>query len=139
MNDIQYAVQQENLKLFADDTSVYIYDKKMDNLINKTKVELTKLQSWFQANKLTLNIEKSTYVIFHAKRKKIDNFANEIKFGDLILKRENSAKYIGIILDEKLNWNEHVQYIKKKTVKFFGIFNNMKYFVSNALARQLYY
>ena len=140
INDMQFAISDpHSLRLFADDTGKFNHDKDLKTLISKSKAMLEKLKLWFKSNKLTLNIDKSSYVIFHNRNKKICSYANEIKIGDQVIKRQESAKYIGMILDEKLTWNEHVNMIIRKIVKFFGIFNNMKSYVSSRLARQLYF
>ena len=75
------------------------------------------------------------------KTKKIPNELNYIEIEDIELKiaRSNSVKYIGLILDEKLSFNEHVSALIKSVTRFFGIFKNVKENISFKLARQLYF
>ena len=139
INDIQFATDPELLRLFADDTSNFQYDKNLQNVMTKMKVKLEALHHWLFCNKLTVNFSKTSYVIFHTKNKKIQEFANEIKIGDDIIKRECSVKYVGMIIDDTLSWKAHLQYIISKFIKFFGMFNNVKSFITSYLARQLYF
>ena len=55
------------------------------------------------------------------------------------IKRVSSAKYLGVIFDEQLMWTDHVSFVCKSLLKFFGIFNNIKHIVSKNIARQLYF
>ena len=60
--------------LFADDTSVFIKLKDIITIINTLNSELNKLHIWLHANKLTINISESHYMVFHrGKRKPGDN------------------------------------------------------------------
>ena len=64
VNDIYRAVPGENIKLFADDTNLFIFDGDSDKLTQRANNCLKDLDNWFKANKLTLNLEKTSYGIF---------------------------------------------------------------------------
>ena len=57
----------------------------------------------------------------------------------LTIMRVKSFKYLGLTLDETLNWNEHVNELCKSLIKYFGIFNHIKYKITPVVVRQLYY
>src|SRR5207248_2822434 len=61
VNDIYNAITEHDLKLFADDTNLFLVEKSFEKLEFKANVCLDKLQVWFLANRLTLNIEKTCY------------------------------------------------------------------------------
>ena len=66
--------------LFADDTSVYIEADKESDLIKTLNEELAKLNIWLNANKLTINIAKSHYMVFHRGRRiNCKRFRNNFK------------------------------------------------------------
>ena len=48
-------------------------------------------------------------------------------------------KYLGVILDGKLKWNTHIDYICASLIKYFGIFNHLKYKATKLKARQMCY
>ena len=80
VNDLPNISKVLQFYLFADDTSIYY---KSDNLLTLQKVvnrELRKVRKWLEANRLSLNISKTNYVIFHSKVSKIDEFI-KIKIG----------------------------------------------------------
>ena len=73
---------------------------------------------WIQANKLTLNTDKTHYMVFHSARikSKIDFFINNNEIAEV-----KSTKFLAIIIDDKLKWSEHIQYIKNEISKSTGI------------------
>ena len=69
----------------------------------------------FQSNKLSPNTQKTFYMVFHrAKLKTIDKSSMDIIMDNHILTKVNSIKYLGIIVDHKLNWLDHITYVKAK-------------------------
>ena len=80
--------------------------------------ELLSLTEWFNANKLSLNISKTNYMVFCPKRMQIDTVDDNSCF--LIISNEqisekNSVKFLGIHLDKHLEWTEHYKGLQKKT------------------------
>ena len=98
------------MKLFADDTNGFIFEKNYTLL--KTKIEnlLVELFKWSEDNKLTINISKTCYSIFHKAKDEVPTYLNSIKIPGIqqgiTIKREKVSRYLGIHLDELLNW-EH--------------------------------
>ena len=66
-----------------------------------------------QINKLTINHKKTEFILIT--KKKINKF--DIKINGITIKRKNSSKYLGIIIDDKLNWKNHVQNLCSKISK----------------------
>ena len=92
---------------------------------------------WIERN--GKNCSKSYFSIFHTKNKYIPDGLNDIVVDDVTIKRSASVKHIGLHIDENLNWNVHIDSLIMTLVKYFGIFNQLKDYVSNQLARKLYY
>ena len=68
----------------------------------------------FKSNKLSLNTNKTFYMIFHRSRIKCDTDSTlDIIMDNSILRKTSSLKYLGVIVDQKLNWIEHISYVKK--------------------------
>ena len=64
INDICNAIPDTKIKLFADDSNLFIYDKSITNLYYRANQSLSQLSKWFLANKLSLNVDKTCYSIF---------------------------------------------------------------------------
>ena len=109
MNDICNVSEMLFYILYADDTTVIIKDKDISILLQTLNVELS---IWLKANKLSLNAKKTYYLVFHRARIKI-NITADVIMNDTLLNRANQVKYLGIIIDHKLNWVQHITYVKK--------------------------
>ena len=83
-----------------------------ENYLN-IKVEIKSIYKWLQANKLALNADKTNLKIFDSNAK-VDNIPIKIRQDLSIVVRESkSQKYLGLIVDNKLNFYQHIEYIKK--------------------------
>ncbi len=114
--------------LFADDSQGLARGKNLSSLIKLVNTELKKWALWFRANKLKVNTSKTKFIIFHTQGKKINMQNLNILFDDnepgkedpsLIstLERVTSYKLLGVYLDEKLTFNQHIDHIKSKLTR----------------------
>ena len=62
--------------LYADDTCIYISGSDINALFDVLNIELAALLEWLNANRLTLNVDKTFYMLFHRKRIKTDNLTD---------------------------------------------------------------
>ena len=83
-------------------------------------LKLCLLNTWLKAIKLSLNVNKTSYFVFHRARIKVDN-DNSIQMNDTIINSTSHLKYIGVIIDSKLNWIPHITYVKNKIYRGIGI------------------
>ena len=82
MNDIFNASNFLFTILYADDTCVILDGKSLENLITLMNQELHLLYIWLQPNKLTLNVQKTYYIIFHRAILKLHNTTIDLQMGD---------------------------------------------------------
>ena len=80
--------------------------------------ELGKLFVWFSVNKLSLNLSKTNYILF--RNRSADTDLN-IRINTINVTRVQSSKFLGIIIDENLNWKPHIQLVKSKLSKTLSI------------------
>ena len=99
--------------LYSDDTCVLLNGKELNNLIQPMNTELDLLSSWLKSIKLSLDTHKTFFQLFHRARMKTNNSVNII-VDKCVLNKVTSIKYLGVIIDHKLNWIEHIFYVKKK-------------------------
>lgn len=95
------------------------------NLNNKR----AKVYEWLCVNKLSLNIDKSNFVIFHSKQRRTDTNV-QIIINEQQLKQEDSIKYLGIMLDSALNWKGHSSFIVKKIKRSIGILSKLRHYIN---------
>ena len=77
-------------------------------------------------------------MFFHRARLKIAN-CNDLVIDNASITRVNSAKYLGIIIDVKFNWIEHIKYIKNKIFKAIGIKYKARQYLNKSSLVKLYY
>ena len=119
VNDISNISQTLFLILFADDTNIFVTGKSIDQIIQSLNVELEKLVQWLYANKLSLNTDKTHYIIFSLRKNTVSN--SDVCINNQVIKQVTHTKFLGIYLDSKLNWAIHINYIKNKIAKGIGI------------------
>ena len=76
INDINLAVGGEKLKLYADDTNLFLHDNDLHILFTKANHSLNSLHQWFLANKLSVSLDKTVYSIFRSKVHKLEQMEN---------------------------------------------------------------
>ena len=138
VNDIKSSTNFFNFITYADDTNLFLplsSDYSDSTVIN---TELNKIATWLSANKLSLNIKKTKYIIFHSFRKQIDNIIPEIKLKDDVIEKVNSFNFLGITLDENLNWNLHINRISIKISRCIGILCKLKHFIPLYILKTIY-
>jgi uncharacterized protein (UPF0261 family) len=96
---------------FADDSNLFYKSNSLLTLQTNPNKELAEVYKWLCANKLSLNIEKSNFVIPHPRQRKIETNA-QIVVNQQLLKL--SIKYLGVTLDSKLNWKGHISFVENK-------------------------
>ena len=139
VNDIGTAVPNNKLKLFADDTNLFVYGSSFSNIEIETNLYLKQMESWFINNKLSLNIEKTCYIIFDSRRKSLNNLSLNLLINGQRIEKVSSSKYLGVIVGCSLQWSEHIEYVYKKLAKFTAIFYSLRNNVPQQCLKKLYY
>ena len=139
INDLPKCCPNGKTRLFADDTTIVFHNNNINDIISTGKLVMTQLTNWFKANKLTLNADKSSFTIFRSSRKIIPNLPDQINFLDQQINRTQHIKFLGIILDENLTWNNHINEICSKLKRLFHIFYNIRDLLSKDNIKTIYY
>ena len=139
INNIHKAVGQNNVRLFADDTALFMHNSNLNTLTVDIISKFNELNRWGISNKLTINASKTNFILFHTIIKPILSNFMEITTERMVIKRVNSFKYLGITLHEPLNWSVHVNILCESLLEYFGIFNHIKYKVTPKVARKIYH
>ena len=89
--------------------------------------ELLKIVEWLTANKLSVNIKKTNFVIFHPYQERPSHDTVNIKVYDnclnkyFNLERKEYVKYLGVMIDNHLSWKQHINYVALKINRNVGI------------------
>ena len=144
INDIVNASKVLKCFLFADDTTLLFSHKNLNIIENVINTELKLLVEWLAANKLSLNIKKCNYVIFRPYQKKINSSINirikDINSNNFIsLDNKDYVKYLGLLLDSKLSWKHHINYVSTKISKSVGLIAKVRHYIPREILISLYW
>ena len=111
---------------FADDTCLVVSNSSFSSVEQRCNAESGNLKNWWNANKLQINPNKSISIYAYPKLNK-----NEAKLKTLYNKYTlaycDSSKYLGIIIDNKLNFQSHIHAIESKVARALGILSKVRY------------
>ena len=110
--------------MFADDSNIFYSNKDplvVESVIND---ELKKLLSYCETNKLTVNFKKTHYMIIKSPKKKIPM----IKVSQI--EQKQYIKYLGVYIDQNLNWEQHIKFVLGKISKNIGIINKLRHYLN---------
>ena len=144
MNDIPNATNAFKFILFADDTDLfstfeYSIPVNRSNVSDYLNQELVKVHDWLTVNKLTLNIGKTKFMVFHPYQKDISNLIPNLIINDTEIERVSEFKNLGVTIDEHLSWKAHTSSISNKMSKSAGILNKLKHYLPLHIMRTLYF
>ena len=140
INDLHLACKHTFALLFADDTNLFINGKDIVKLEKEINEELENISVWLKINKLSLNIKKTKYMIFTRKKLTQDTMPKLSLFIDKQrITETESIKFLGIILDNKLNWKEHIAYLAGKVARGIGIIIKARQYLKKDALVTLYY
>ena len=137
MNDFSKFSQLLFSILFADDTTVLLEGKEYEGLIMALNNELHKVSTWLDTNKLSLNTKKTHFMVFHTSRIKTDD-VNVIMQQNTI-DRVYPIKFLGLIINNKLKWHEHIQHVKHKIARSVGIVYKIRHYLKKQTLLNMYY
>ena len=124
--------------MFADDTNISSAGS-IEKLETQLNIELDKIYRWLVANRLTLNVSKTEYMIIASRHNlgKIDKDP-VIKIGSETVNRVHTSKNLGVIIDDKLKWKTQIDSISKKVSRGNGAIKLIKPYVPKKCLTRVY-
>ena len=123
INDIVGVSETFKMILFADDTNIVCTGENLTSLVQEVNEGLIKLHTWFQVNKLSLNIDKTKYILFGRKGLK-ENV--DLQIDGYSIERVRLHKSLGVLMDDLLTWKPQVREIEKKTARNVAVIWRLK-------------
>ena len=138
INDFKNCSNILDFHLFADDTNAFYSNKSLLDIESTINNQLINVNNWLSSNKLSLNVDKTNFVIFHPPQKRN---VTQIKLyiNHKLIKQVQSLKYLGVYLDSNLNWKSQIQYLSKKIKRSIRVLSKIRYYVNINILIQLYY
>ena len=123
--------------LFADDTNLFCTGPNLKDIVYQINQEIRMIYLWVKANKLSLNIDKTYFMLFTPKR--FTRNMDDIIIDGKQIMEVNETKFLGVIIDNNLNWKPHITYISEKVAKGIGIILKARKVFNNETLSTLYF
>ena len=106
INDMHRSSDKLNFLHFADDATIYLSGRDLTRMCEEVCMELCKVDEWLKANRLSLNIDKTFYMILT--HKNYDETDMNIRIQDVQLSRVTSTKFLGVTIHDRLSHGGHL-------------------------------
>ena len=137
MNDISRSSEILSIILFADDTNLFFSHKNLFTLKETMNRELSKIASWLSANKLSLNIKKTHFIIFKSRGKKSNQHVSII-INNQEIEQVKCTKFLGLYIDDEFTWKYHIDQVASKISKMTGILAKARHYLSLKTLQTIY-
>ena len=144
MNDLPLSSKLFRLILYADDITLFSaldYSLSLDistscELINR---ELSHVGELLKINRLSINISKTKYTIFHSRHKEISHVTLEPTLNGDKIERVKNHNFLGVVIDKHISWEYHTEMLSIKISKYCGVLSRLKNYLPLFILRTMYF
>ena len=129
-------VSNFNMKLFADVTVLTLTNSCLKLLNKNINFELIKIDKWLKLNKLSLNIDKTKFMVL-TKQRLVRNFG--IRIRKTSIEQVNEIKYLGVIFNDNLSWKSHIQHVCSKLSSGSWALLKLRNYIDTTMLKTVYY
>jgi len=122
--------------MLADDINLRMSASNVRTLQRKVKDEIQNISCWIRANKLSINYNETSYIILN--RLKGDTAIFSISINSQQICEKNDIRYLGIILDNKVNWKPHIAKLTTQSSKSCGILSKLRHCTTQPVLKAVY-
>ena len=139
INDLRFCLKKSKANHFADDTCITYTSKNKKDLEVTINNDLASVSDWLKANRLSLNVSKTKLLIFHSKKKRIDQNEITVKLDGTTLTPTDYTIYLGMLIDENLSWDTHINKLCSKLARINGIISKLRHFIPKRTLISVYH
>ena len=139
VNNFKSCLNKSEAIMFADDTTILATNKSLPVLFDIVNKELTNVDDWLIANKLSLNVTKTNYIIFQTLGSKPCPKDLYLKLGNIPIQKQRNVKFLGLNINENLPWKPHMTNILCKVRSGLCIAKKIKPYLNKESLLTLYH
>ena len=139
INDISRLSNLGVYVLFADDTNIFIEGNTAQEAYEKGNKLLLCLQNYMLLNKLHINMSKCCFMHFKPKSSRPTDEVLKLEIDGFAIKKCTETRFLGVIIDDKLNWDAHIKHLKRKLNYAIATLSRIMDSIPKHLHRNLYY
>ena len=137
VNDIPNLADFAKFILYADDANIILTANTIDVINEQLEKLIFNLKRWVNCNGLALNLKKTKYMIFSRARN--IELPQPLVISEIPIERVYEAKFLGVIVDDSLNWSRHVKTVQSKMARYVGILYKVKKYLPLQARLQIYH
>lgn len=138
INDLHTSLTYLEPILYADDTNLFLESKNLNDLLPEINHDLQSLSKWCIRNKLTINLEKTSYVVLKNAQNKYQFKTDSLYLNGKVLTYSDNIKFLGIFIDKHLNWSCHIDNLTKDLRSISGFLFRVSKFLPQKILLLLY-
>ena len=120
VNDFKNCLNDSDSLMFADDTSIFLQNKDMKELFDAGNKELQLVDQWLIANRLSVNVSKTKYVLFNTAQSKLTTKKRTLTLRQNKIEQVECIKFLGVYIQEHLSWSRHINHLISKLCSILG-------------------
>ena len=136
INDISDIFSHSKSILFADDMTVYLTGPDPDQLVYSVNNELEKLYQWCLCNRLTINTNKTYFMLFTGKN--IHSLPN-VQINNITITKTDKFKFLGVTYDDSLTFKYHIDNLTLKISRHIALLYQIKDLMPPYVLKSIYY
>lgn len=120
--------------IYADDIALVYSSNNTESLVQNINTDMDRLYKWFTRHHLTLNVNKTKYMILSSTAQTFDIWYNGERIEPV-----KTFRYLGIVIDDGLTWKPHIQYLMKKISPIAGLFRKISLVCPKYILKSIYH
>jgi hypothetical protein len=133
INDLLQLPLSLKVHAYADDTLFFMADKDLQTTQARAQADLDKISHWCHTNKMIINAKKSHYLL------SASSSDLELKIANSCLPRKQSIKVLGFLINDNLNWKDHIRELSQKITTNLRLFYLTQHLMTTQIAKIFYY
>lgn len=136
-NDLPFVLDNSDMALYADDSTINTSAQTLVELNTILQVELKLIENWIRDNKMVINAGKSKCMVLGSKYLLKDPPVLSLTLGGIVIEQATEVKLIGVTVDSLLNWNSHVNQILLKMGRSLAVVKHCKKYILNRVMKRI--
>ena len=135
INDLPSVTPIFHMLMYADDTTLYC---NLNGVNSEVKInnELSKISEWLSSNKLSLNIKKTKFMVFHTPQRRVNYPV--LKLNNVNIERVSQFNFLGVVINSTLKWDKHIAHISLKISRATGVIFRLRRIYPREILLTLY-
>ena len=138
INDIIQSIHGCSIHLYADDTVLYFSDKDVSRIEQTLNIQLKCIYKWMCSNKLSLNFDKTESLLIGSRKMLTKHNALKLQIQGKCIQPQKSVKYLGVVIDQQLKWDAHLDYICTKVSKLVKFLGRLRHYLNETSLTLIY-